>query len=126
MHLGIVVLTSGITYHIFFFWALKYTSPTNTALIIALNPFFTALGEVIIFRNRRSTRFYTGFIISFCGAAWVILSRGSGITAPGIGELFCLISSLSWSFYTIAAKKPSGNPGIRSGSEPTTIYLPRC
>ena len=104
-HLIIVVLTAGIGYHLPFFAALKHTSPTNTALIIALNPFFTAIGEKFINREKRSNRFYLGFSMSFVGALWVIVSRGNdGFSMPGIGEMFCLIASLFWSAYTIFSK----------------------
>ena len=104
-HLIIVVLTGGIGYHIFFFTALKYTSPTNTALIIALNPFFTAIAEKFLNKENRPKRFYFGFFMSFAGALWVIISRGSdGFVLPGKGELFCLIASILWSAYTILSK----------------------
>ncbi len=105
-HLVIVVFTAGIGYHIFFFWALEYTSPTNTALIIALNPFFTAFGEIIFFRKARAFNFYIGFLLAFAGAIWVNISRGGhpDFSTLGIGELLCLIASLLWSVYTIAAK----------------------
>jgi len=106
-HLLVVVLTAGIGYHIFFFWALEYTSPTNTALIIALNPFFTAFGEIIFFKKARPLRFYLGFLLAFSGAVWVNISRGSmiDVSALGLGELFCLIAALLWSFYSIFARK---------------------
>jgi drug/metabolite transporter (DMT)-like permease len=105
-HLIVVILTAGIGYHVLFFTALKYTSPTNTALIIALNPFFTAIGEKYINKEKRSVRFYFGFFMSFAGAIWVIISRGSdGFVLPGKGELFCLIASILWSVYTIYSKK---------------------
>jgi len=111
LHLAIVVLTAGIGYHILFFWALKYTSPTNTSLIIALNPFFTALAEVVIFKLRRPGRFYIGFMLAFAGAMWVNLARGGSpsFSNLGAGELLCLIASLLWSAYTLlarATKKP--------------------
>jgi drug/metabolite transporter (DMT)-like permease len=106
LHLAIVVLTAGIGYHILFFWALRFTSPTNTSLIIALNPFFTALAEVVIFRVRRPGRFYIGFALAFGGAVWVNLSRGGApnLSNLGIGELLCLAASLLWSAYTLLAR----------------------
>jgi drug/metabolite transporter (DMT)-like permease len=104
-HLFIVILTAGIGYHIFFFAALKHTLPTNTALIIAMNPFFTAIGEKFLNKENRSKRFYVGFFMTFAGALWVIISRGSdGFVMPGKRELFCLIASLFWSAYTILSK----------------------
>ena len=104
-HLIIVVVTSGIIYHIFFFRGLQKTSPTNAAAIIALNPFFTAIGEYFVFKTKRISRFYFGFVLAFLGALWVIIARGNGLTVPGRGELFCLIASVSWSVYTIFARK---------------------
>ncbi len=105
-HLLTLVIIGGISYHIFFFWGLKFTSPTNAAIIIALNPFFTAFAEIIFFKNRRNARFYAGFIISFSGALWVNIGRGGPIDFSnlGLGELLCLIASLLWSTYAITAK----------------------
>ncbi len=106
-HLAIVVLFSGLGYHLFFFSALQYTIPTKTALIIALNPFFTAFAEILLFRQTRPKRFYFGFMLAFAGAVWVILSRGNTIdlSMVGKGELFCLLAALSWTIYTLGAKK---------------------
>jgi len=105
-HLIIVVLTAGIGYHWFFFKALMYTSPSNTAIIIALNPFFTAIGEIVVFKKRRSSRFYFGFMLAFLGALWINISRNGAVSLDslGKGELFCLIAAISWSVYTILAK----------------------
>jgi drug/metabolite transporter (DMT)-like permease len=105
IHLTGIVLMSGVGYHVLFFWAFKYASPTNIALIIALNPFFTAFGERIFFNMKRSMRFYAGFLMAFSGATWVIVTRGNGFSLPGTGELLCLISALLWSGYTIFARK---------------------
>jgi drug/metabolite transporter (DMT)-like permease len=106
IHLLIVVLTAGIGYHLFFFKALLYTTPSNTAIIIALNPFFTAIAEIFVFKKRRSGRFYIGFTLAFTGALWINLSRNGDLvlSALGKGELYCLIAALSWSVYTILAK----------------------
>lgn len=105
-HLLIVVLTSGIGYHLLFFAALKHTTPTNTALIIALNPFFTAIAEKYINKIQRPTRFYFGFIMAFSSAIWVILSRGNmGVKLPGKREILCFGAALVWSAYTIFSKR---------------------
>ena len=104
-HLFIVTLSAGIIYHSLMFGALQTTSPTNTALIIALNPFFTAFAEIFLFKAKQKTRFYAGFMIAFTGAIWVNISRGDTFTLPGYGELLCLLASLTWSFYSLYAKK---------------------
>ncbi len=103
-HLAIVVVFAGLAYHLLFFWALAYVSPTNAALIIALSPFFTGLAEVPLLGIRRPARFYVGFLMALAGALWVILVRGDGLSWPGFGDLLCLLAGLSWSLYTLAAK----------------------
>jgi drug/metabolite transporter (DMT)-like permease len=106
-HLLVVVLTAGIGYHVLFFRGLASTSPTNAALIIALNPFFTALAEVFLFQHRRPIRFYIGFVLAFGGAAWVNLSRGGTLRFNHSfkGELYLLAAALLWSVYTLYARK---------------------
>lgn len=105
-HIGLVVLFSGIGYHVLFFMGIERTTPTNAAVIIALNPFFTTLLEVLVFRRARPVRFYIGFALSFAGATWVNLSRGGrfDLANLGMGELLCLLAALCWSVFTIGAK----------------------
>lgn len=106
VHLLLLVAIGGISYHIFFFWGIAYSNPTNAAIIVALNPFFTAFGEIIFFKIRRSTRFYIGFLVAFSGALWVNITRSGHLDLSnlGLGELLCLIASLLWSAYTLTAK----------------------
>ncbi|MBP7865358.1 MAG: DMT family transporter [Acidobacteria bacterium] len=105
-HLGLGVLTAGLGYHLLFFWGLKLATPTNASLLIALNPFFTALGEVAFFHHRRPGRFYAGFALAFAGAAGVIVSRGGvpRLDNLGAGELICLAAAVTWSVYTLLAR----------------------
>jgi len=106
-HLLVVVLTAGIGYHVLFFRGLALTNPTNAALIIALNPFFTAIAEIFLFKNKRPVRFYLGFALAFGGAAWVNLIRGDGLNFNHSlhGELYLLSAALLWSVYTLYARK---------------------
>jgi drug/metabolite transporter (DMT)-like permease len=102
-HLAVVVALAGIGYHLLFFWAMAHASPTNAALIIGLNPFFTAVAEIVILHRPRPLRFYLGFALALLGAATVILLRGGGIARPGLGELLCLLAALTWSAYAVVA-----------------------
>ncbi|MBN2425228.1 MAG: DMT family transporter [Calditrichaceae bacterium] len=110
-HLLIVVVIGGIAYHLLFFKGMETTSPTNAALIIALNPFFTAFGEIIFLKTKRPGRFYLGFILAFSGAVWVNIARGGEIDFKhlGYGEFYCFLAALCWSAFTLSAritKKP--------------------
>lgn len=105
LHLGIVALLFGTAYHLLFFAALQYISPTDTALIIALNPFFTALGEVILLKRTRPKRFYYGFALAMFGALWVNLARGGrfDLASLGLGHLLAFGGTLTFSAYSLLA-----------------------
>ncbi len=63
-------------YNAFFFTALKYTSATNGALIIAALPVFTMLGAVILGKEKWNNKARTGLALSMIGVIIVIV-KGS-------------------------------------------------
>lgn len=63
-------------YNAFFFTALKYTSATNGALIIAAMPVFTMLGAVILGKEKWNNKAGVGLAISMIGVIIVIV-KGS-------------------------------------------------
>lgn len=111
LHLAVIVLVAGVGYHILFFAGLQHIRPLSSALIIALNPFFTTFGEILFLKQKRPSRFYLGFLFAFSGALWVNMARGGRIDIAhlGIGELLTFCAALLWSTYTLfarATKKP--------------------
>jgi len=106
LHLAIVVLVGGAIYHVLFFTALQTISPTETSLIIALNPFFTAFGEVLFLRRKRSGRFYIGFALAMAGALWVNVARGGRIDFGHLewGHLIAFAAALCWSAYALLTR----------------------
>ncbi|WP_223069061.1 DMT family transporter [Paenibacillus caui] len=63
-------------YNALFFTALKYTSATNGALIIAAMPVFTMLGSVLFGKETWSTKSGIGLFLSLIGVVIVIV-KGS-------------------------------------------------
>ncbi|KMY31935.1 membrane protein [Lysinibacillus xylanilyticus] len=74
-------------YNAFFFTALKYTSATNGALIIAALPVFTMLGAVIFGKEKWNNKAGTGLALSMIGVIIVIV-KGS------LSDLFSLAFNL--------------------------------
>ncbi|MFJ8517585.1 DMT family transporter [Lysinibacillus xylanilyticus] len=74
-------------YNAFFFTALKYTSATNGALIIAALPVFTMLGAVIFGKEKWNNKAGTGLALSMIGVIIVIV-KGS------FSDLFSLAFNL--------------------------------
>ncbi|MDA8162237.1 MAG: DMT family transporter [Desulfobacteraceae bacterium] len=98
----------GITlYNIFFMYGLKYTTASNSALLISLSPLFGALISAGSGKERLTFRISSGLTLATAGVILIIRSR-HGEPSPsssGIaGDLLTLCATLTWALYTITAK----------------------
>lgn len=90
------------------FFSLNFTSPINVAVIMALSPVFTAIGECIVSKEFPSIHTVIAIIISVIGAILAILGSTSGDAANisiNWGDTIAIISALCFSFYTVASRR---------------------
>lgn len=100
----LVGLIGNTGYQVFFMLGLNYTSASNAALLVATTPIWVALVSQIRGWERLSWRGWLGIFISFVGV-FVILFNGEAISEKSlIGDIFVLIASACWAYYTIGAK----------------------
>lgn len=102
-------------YNLFLYSALEYTTPTNAALVSALNPAVIVLFSVFLLRERISRIQLTGFVLSLLGVS-VVLTRGNLFEIIHMqlnrGDLIMLGAVLVWTFYSIIGKRLTGIPPI--------------
>lgn len=102
-----------IGYNLMLYSALGYTSPTNAALISALNPGLIVLFSVLLLKESLSKVQIIGLFISLFGAL-IILTRGDllGIfqTSYNRGDLLMIGAVIVWTFYSIIGKRLSIPP----------------
>ncbi len=100
----LVGLIGNTGYQVFFMLGLNYTSASNAALLVATTPIWVALVSQFRGWERLSWRGWLGIVISFIGV-FVILFNGEVISEKSlIGDIFVLIASACWAYYTIGAK----------------------
>lgn len=103
-------LTGIFAYNAFFLYAMKYTSPVNGSLIVAINPIVTAILAALLLKEKLTARLIGGALISIIGVVLVI-SEGSWEIISSLkfnfGDILTLCSVISWSFYAIVGKKVS-------------------
>ena len=100
----LVGLIGNTGYQVFFMLGLDYTSASNAALLVATTPIWVALVSQVRSWERLSWRGWLGIGISFVGV-FVILFNGEAISEKSlIGDIFVLIASACWAYYTIGAK----------------------
>jgi len=101
-------LTGVFLYNAVFFTGLKFTTASNGALIVAINPLLTAVLSALWLREKVRPIQAAGLLLSLFGVALVI-ARGSLSVIVNHsfnkGDLIMLGAPLCWALYSILGKK---------------------
>jgi drug/metabolite transporter (DMT)-like permease len=92
---------------ILFLAGLNLTSPINSSIIISTNPIFAFVFAALILKEHMTFLKGTGLAIGLCGVLLLILQNGTPSLASStfIGDIFTLINTISWAFYTVIIKR---------------------
>ncbi len=90
----------GITmYFVFENTALRYTSPTNAAVIVSSVPLLYVLFTHVFHKVKTNKYHYLGSVLAFLGVALVILN-GRMMKLNPLGDILAFGAAISWVFYT--------------------------
>lgn len=109
---GRIILGGAVGLFLFiylFVTSLKYGNPIDISIIMTMPPIFVILIGVIFMHQRPSLIEYLGVVVSFAGAATVILAGGKGEAGSDnlLGDLLAIASTLCYAFYLVILEKPS-------------------
>lgn len=102
---GIIFLSGYIT---FYLYGVEKSSQIDSSLLFTTMPVFVLLLSHLFFRERITGKKIAGLILALSGTIWVILEQDFHHSAENnslAGNLFCLISALSYAFYLIYNKQ---------------------
>jgi drug/metabolite transporter (DMT)-like permease len=85
-----------------FVYALKTTSASVIALILAATPMFAALIGLVLGTERLSRRFWVGAAVSFAGVGLVALGSGGEVGGDLGGVLLGILTAATWAVYSVA------------------------
>ncbi|MBX3655457.1 MAG: DMT family transporter [Ramlibacter sp.] len=96
--------------------ALKTSTPLNVTLVAASTPvFMLGIGRAF-FGQRVSPRQWLGAVLSIAGVL-LVLSRGDAAVLAQLrlvpGDLYVLLATAAWAFYSWLLTRPGDAPGIR-------------
>lgn len=101
-------ITGVFTFNTLLYYAVKYTSPINTALINAAGPIIIAIIAFLLTRERLKGVQLLGMLLAMGGVVWV-LSRGSLQLLFSLkfnwGDLLMLVAIIIWSIYSVTVKE---------------------
>lgn len=90
-----------------FLWGLSLTSPINSSIIQSINPIFAFAFAALILKEKITFLKGAGLILGFSGVMILILEHGTPDVSSStfLGDLFCLINTISWALYTVLIKR---------------------
>ncbi len=121
-NIGIYVMLGvvGIVgFNLFFFYALRYTSANNAALIMATNPLLTTLLAAAILGERPGMRHLVALPIALAGVA-VVITHGNlnSLLALqlSIGDMLMLCADIFWALYNVLCRRymPQASPLVNT------------
>lgn len=103
----VLMALSGVGfYYVLFNLALSYTSASQTALIQSAFPAIVAIMAVVWLHERVTRRRILGIALAVAGVALIVATQADAAARdPLLGNALAFASVLSWSVYTILAKR---------------------
>ncbi|MGL5682315.1 MAG: DMT family transporter [Marinifilaceae bacterium] len=123
------------TYLVFFLKGLSYTTPISSAIFSSTQPIWVFIIAMLFYHERVTLLKIIGIIVGFGGALLCILSTRHPENAvnPVLGDLFCLISAITFAIYLTLNKeflKTMGNITVMkylfTGASITAIIVSLC
>ncbi len=103
MMLLLSVMSTGL-YNALTYWALHYTTATNTTLLNSTIPIWVMVASWILLKHLPSGRALLGFVISLAGVLCIVARGNPGALftlVPNIGDLIMLLALFLWGFYAV-------------------------
>lgn len=100
----------GLFLFIFLFvTSLRFGDAIDISIIMTLPPIFVIVIGVLFQHQRPSWIEYVGVVVSFAGAAIVILAGGHGVKGSDnlLGDILAVASTICYAFYLVILEKPS-------------------
>ena len=97
------VMSTGL-YNALTYWALHYTTATNTTLLNSTIPIWVMVASWILLKHLPPGRALLGFGISLAGVLCIVARGDPGALftlVPNVGDLIMLLALFLWGFYAV-------------------------
>ncbi len=111
----VVMALTGVTLqYIVQFYAMTYTSVTNTALLINMGTFFVIIPSALFLKERLSIDNVLGIVAAFVGVALVATKGDFALSMNLIGDGLVLICAVMWAVYILVGNRLAGKYSVLS------------
>ena len=110
LHIVLGGLVGLFSFIFLFVTSLRFGSAIDISIIMTLPPMFVILINIVFRGARPKLLEYAGVVVSFIGAAIVILA-GNGSSSGGhdylLGDFLAIMSTICYAFYLVILEKPT-------------------
>ena len=107
----------------FFLFGMRYTIPSNAALLYATTPILVLLLSWMFLGERLTGRKIVGVVVGFIGVVVVIFERGVSASMEFLlGNLLIAVAVVAWGLYSVFGKRLISRYGAVGASSLTLIY----
>ena len=105
-----------------FLFGMRYTVPSNAALLYAATPILVLLFSRVLLRERLTRRKAGGVVLALIGVVIVIFERGFTASMQYVyGNMIIVIAVMAWGLYTVLGKRLIMTYGAIQASAMTII-----
>ena len=95
----------GILNQFLFLIAIKFTTPSNAALLYATTPAIVLLISAVIGRETIRWQKSIGIVLAFCGVLVIIFERGLYLSSENtMGNLIMFAAVIAWTLYSVLGR----------------------
>lgn len=85
-------------------YAAHHTTIAHLMLIYSINPVFTAIGNMLFFKEKISFRLILAFLLSFSGIYYLVANNLTEQSASLNGDLTAILAAITFSGYALSSK----------------------
>lgn len=101
------IILTGVFFFVHLYsyaYAAHHTTIAHLMLIYSINPVFTAIGNLIFFKEKITRRLIVAFILAFSGIYYLVANNLNGQSYNLHGDLIAILAAVTFSAYALFSK----------------------
>jgi drug/metabolite transporter (DMT)-like permease len=101
------IILTGVFFFVHLYsyaWAAHHTTIAHLMLIYSINPVFTAIGNLVFFKEKITWRLIAAFVLAFLGLYFLVVSKTEQGNQSWDGDWAAVLAAITFSAYALLSK----------------------
>lgn len=102
-----IIIFTGIFFFVHLYsyaWAAHHTTIAHLMLIYSINPIFTAIGNLMFFKEKITWRLVLAFALAFVGIYFLVTNKSNQGNHTLTGDFAAILAAITFSAYALMSK----------------------